>query len=246
MFTRPRAFNDPFDSWPSFDYLWDPGYHPNQTGWHVRIMQGIHQWYARIGNVRKITDNVVALSLSARRASPVMWAHYARSHSGLALGFDSKHDWFSRGSERELVAVRYSQYRPRRRIISELTIEEVFSTKSTEWAYEQEWRLLDGTAASVAEPFPHVPDCFPFELDPSALREVILGCRANSALYRRVCRLLAYEPYRHVQMFTTHLSERTFGVSFKRVRVTRHRKPPSSAKKERRHRTLGKGSAEEP
>jgi hypothetical protein len=52
-------------------------YHPNQTGFHVEVMQAIHRWYARLGDVRELTKGVVVLALSARRDNPVMWAHYA-------------------------------------------------------------------------------------------------------------------------------------------------------------------------
>lgn len=162
-----------------------------------------------------------------------MWAHYARSHSGLVLGLDSAHEWFRCGHERELVAVAYSHNRPHRRILSELTMEHVFATKSSEWAYEQEWRVLDSIAAVVAEPLPQLLDCFPFDLDPSVVREVIVGCRANSVLHRRVRRILTYDPYRHVQMYVASLNDMDVSMSFKRVRLSRHRKGAMVTPRER-------------
>lgn len=223
MFTRPVAFNDPFDGAPSFDFLWDPGFHPNQTGFHVEIARALHQWWYSDADQNAITRSVVVLPLSERRDSILMWAHYARAHTGFAIGFDSEHDWFHSGAERELIQVSYTNVRPHRRVLSELTPEQMIGTKSEQWSYEREWRLLDRTTAACGEPPRGASHSFPFTLEPSAVREIVIGRRTSRGTHAHLRRLVAHDPFTHVQLFEAHVHPRHFELEFRKIKVARHR-----------------------
>ena len=83
------------------------------------------------------------LCLSEQIASPdnlTMWAHYARAHSGFAIQFDTKHEFFK---NRFIRRVDYSKERPvfTREKSSLETIQTVL-VKSEEWRPEAEWRMF--------------------------------------------------------------------------------------------------------
>jgi hypothetical protein len=96
-----------------------------------------------------------------------MWSHYASSHKGFCVGLD----------ENQLAAlpevqghgpVDYQHEAPAFRFFHDDQTEffrKAFTYKSKAWAYEQEYRILFERSGLVA--IPH-----------SAIREVILGCRA--------------------------------------------------------------------
>jgi hypothetical protein len=134
--------------------------------------------------------NVGVLCLSEVRDSILMWGHYTDSHRGFVVGFDSDHPFFSRRrSDMDefgfLRRVDYSLQRP------EVTLTDTespvwFSTKSEEWSYEKEWRIV--RVLSEAEhridraPF---PICL-FEFAPDAVVEIIMGMRCPPLLISEI------------------------------------------------------------
>ena len=62
-----------------------------------------------------------------------MWAHYAKSHTGFVVEFDSMHEFFGSG---DLLEVRYDASRPE--LSNPQEWKEIVTTKSPEWSYERE------------------------------------------------------------------------------------------------------------
>lgn len=83
------------------------------------------------------------LSLSATGSSPLMWAQYADEHRGFAVGFDSSDDFFKPSAPGfgQPMKVQYSTERPTW-TWADLTEYNRFLTKSVDFLYEQEWRVL--------------------------------------------------------------------------------------------------------
>ena len=100
------------------------------------------------------------VSFSASRTNPLLWAHYADSHRGICIGFSTA----SIPEFAEAVSVQYSTSTPIWRGDEQDLTASVFSTKSLDWAYEEEWRIF-----STGRPH------FPLKL--SSISEVILGAR---------------------------------------------------------------------
>ena len=73
--------------------------------------------------------------LSEACNSPLMWAHYTRSHTGVCLEFDARVPPFSAAAK-----VKYRTTYPAFDMI-DLTPEALI-TKSHVWAYEAEWRIV--------------------------------------------------------------------------------------------------------
>jgi Protein of unknown function (DUF2971) len=102
------------------------------------------------------------LSLCAEAENPLLWSHYADSHRGVALEFDA-----SFTAEVPFVAakpVKYCKRVPRvysrkhfiesalnLNLISdaERTLLPLVMTKSLEWSYEKEWRIVRMVAEEV-------------------------------------------------------------------------------------------------
>lgn len=105
--------------------------------------------------------------------SPVMWAHYARSHTGVCLGFDVPDDKPRKMVyEPERIKWAVELAKPLRGIDTQL-LEKVVTTKYEQWAYEEEWRLF----AKLEEP-DQINGEYYLNFGPSlALREIIVGAR---------------------------------------------------------------------
>ena len=122
--------------------------------------------------------------------SPVMWAHYAEKHSGICLGFDVPE---RRGLERLIEPIVYAPERLAFLLdstkdlygIDATFVLAMLLTKSREWAYEQEYRVI--ADLKVKDPATgHYYVDFGSELQ---LREVILGAR-NTTPVGQVAKLV--------------------------------------------------------
>jgi hypothetical protein len=134
--------------------------------------------------------NVGILCLSEVRDSILMWGHYTDNHQGFVVGFDSDHPFFSkRRSDKDefgfLRRVNYSAQRPQV-TLSDTTSPIWFSTKSQQWSYEKEWRMV--RVLSEAEhriersPFP----IYLFEFPPDTICEIIVGMRCAPSLVAEI------------------------------------------------------------
>jgi hypothetical protein len=137
-----------------------------------------------------LNESVGVLCLSEVRDSLLMWAHYADNHRGLAIGFDSNHHFFARqrNATDEFGFLRKVDYRRKRpsAVLSDTSSTVWFGTKSEQWAYEKEWRIVrvlaDANQRIDSQPF---PICL-FEFPSDALKEIILGVKAAPSLVEKV------------------------------------------------------------
>ena len=126
--------------------------------------------------------NVGFICFGASWESPVMWAHYADKHSGVALGFDVPDVLATRIIyTNEKVKVPIGQHLPQHGLSQEL-LTKVRITKATDWAYEREYRIESklqhkdpGTGLFYADFGPQLQ-----------LAEVVIGCRCSWTL-EEVC-----------------------------------------------------------
>jgi hypothetical protein len=157
------------------------------------------------------------LSLSEAPDSILMWAHYADQHRGFVVGFDESDAFFnrSRGPHDEFFHLRRVAYRPPRTFVdlSSMDDPQILVTKSPDWAYEKEWRMLIPIGAATRtidrdEPI-HLGG-FP----PSAVRSVITGALASAELRSRLHRTLSQPEYAHVRIHAAELDDRNARVTF--------------------------------
>ncbi|AVQ83816.1 DUF2971 domain-containing protein [Variovorax sp. PMC12] len=148
------------------------------------LNQQISSFFAaqKISMYEKFDSLIGALCLCEERYNLLMWAHYADSHTGFQLEFDSAHVAKTKtGSERPLHRVRYQERRPSG-TLEDLSEVEVMLSKSSHWSYEREWRvfarLADAVETKTSTPY---SVCL-FDVLPQAVTGIVLGARIDPGI----------------------------------------------------------------
>lgn len=199
----PKSFNDPFDCMPDFDMrntadglvemykraltrlrpdlspeeqeklaiqiaetpVVDPGSEEARL-----TMQRLHD--------EQVRNSIGVYCVTERPDSLLMWSHYAASHSGVCLEFDSAVIPFAIAQE-----VKYQTARSpvcRASETDETSMEKALLTKSDDWSYEREWRVVEYQSGTGV-----------YEMPENALTGVILGARISSEHEEQIIRWLS-------------------------------------------------------
>lgn len=172
----------------------------------------------------KLNELLGILSLTEKPDNLLMWSHYASSHEGFVIGFDTNNRHFDerRGPNDELRYLRKVEYRDQRpqAPLTGLTGVDVFLVKSSQWAYEQEWRIMralqEADKVIPAEPYPiHL-----FKFPTDAVVEVIFGCRMHESCKKRILRILfKSEIFKDVTVLQAVPDEKEFRIRFNELSV---------------------------
>lgn len=120
--------------------------------------------------------NVGFICFGATWESPIMWAHYAEKHTGVALGFDVEPEGLIAkiNYTDEKIQVPFGSHLPKHGLTEEL-LTQIQTTKSTDWAYENEYRVV--THLDVKD---STTGCYYTDFGAQIqLRELILGHRCS-------------------------------------------------------------------
>jgi hypothetical protein len=157
---------------------------------------------AELAGFQHLYDNEIGLyCLTEESASLLMWPHYADSHRGICLEFDTSQWPFNLAW-----SVRYSDEYPRIDRSAETadeTLQKSLLTKSVCWSYEREWRLImRNPSAEQLHGFggrsddhakwtraQHGPGLYKFPKE--ALTKVIFGLRSGPAEKEKVRKWIA-------------------------------------------------------
>ena len=205
-FSHASAFNDPWDCKPSF-------YVPEDRAELDRLVRFMYAASmkqtpqvdpaARDAAAKHYSDNPGKLRadlasastefwkqmdrryriycLSARPDSQLMWGHYADHHRGVCLEFDVRTTDFNSATEVDYNAT-YPNY-----LLDDDADLSPFYTKSSDWAYEEEYRLV---AQEAEDALCHVTlmtkDDGQFQFSENSLLAVIIGSSATDATKREV------------------------------------------------------------
>lgn len=160
----------------------------------------------RIQEFMDISVGVICLTECPENA--LMWSHYAASHSGFVLGFDTSHQAFRPlpTNDVKLGQLRKIEYTDERFLLGSEGGNADFDDysylfhKSTDWSYEREWRFIaplfigkpvtphaksgaiERLKALVKKPRPInviSSPIFIFRLPVSCLKEIIIGFRTK-------------------------------------------------------------------
>jgi hypothetical protein len=116
--------------------------------------------------------NVGVLSLSEKWLDILMWSHYANSHKGICIGFDyTKLFFIFNGKPLWAVDIKYpesNQYPKRDYLDDPDTRVKLYLTKSLDWKYEKEWRIIFPEKGRTVQKF-----------EPDAIVSVHLGCQIS-------------------------------------------------------------------
>lgn len=121
--------------------------HPDDREWLIGLVEMATEIHRTL-----LTDTGI-FSLSETPDHPLMWAHYAASHSGFCVGYV----WpVGIDSPRNIYKINYAGSVPPvtpRKLVHDPhdALMDRVLTKPADWAYEREWRVTLGSIAGVVE-----------------------------------------------------------------------------------------------
>jgi hypothetical protein len=171
-FPSPLQFNDPFDCFPPFllggdvndpefvkelardeaRMIAESGIGAEEVA-ALRVSQGVPiekmADAVRENTVKAIRDDTRVLCLATEQRHPLMWSHYASSHSGICLHFRCGPDnLFGLARQVLYVEERKAVLIPLKQSGDEITDRLVFE-KAKFWDYESEYRVIGHTDTTV-------------------------------------------------------------------------------------------------
>jgi hypothetical protein len=197
-FASPASFNDPFESQniEKFDQLPDheiqafikkylnvtlSGWsQQDKDSWLDYLVPPGHGMLRRLEEfenyVRARLEGFAVLCLSMRNDDILMWSHYADSHKGMCLIFNTQAINISYSCYPIIYKTKYPKFMAcidaRKR---KLTLNNMLLTKSKHWKYECEVRLLVDPESVLVDTHPRL-----FQLPNGALTGVIFGCKTST------------------------------------------------------------------
>lgn len=178
-FTTPLFFNDPFDCALTS---------PTSEHFDELSQKNIHLIHTHRGSSG-------VLCLTRNQFNLLMWAHYAESHKGGVIGIDTEASGLDCASKNIIPAkfgsVIYSSVRPTAagikipRILNSdacrATLEKIYLSKSIDWAYEEEVRIVRNL-----ENEEHTPTLLEIHhadipIPKSSIRQIFLGSNFDSS-----------------------------------------------------------------
>jgi hypothetical protein len=139
-----------------------------------------------------ICDQYRVYCLAEKPDSPLMWAHYGCSHTGICLEFDARRAPFTEAFPPltgGLLKVEYRTTYPAYDIVG--SGYPALFTKSEDWAYEAEWRLI-AEELGFARSFWTLKTKNDFlKLSPGVLKSITMGCLTDESSRQRIERLVS-------------------------------------------------------
>jgi len=219
-FTPPVVFNDPFEMLPVLTRVI---FASDLESHHLKTEQAFNEYVQQAFAEDKthgetIRAQIGVLSLTAEPGSLLMWAHYADHHRGFAIEFDALHPFFHQRQSKDdefhhVRRVWYKRNRPCTQIESLLSPPTLL-TKSVDWRYEREWRMLaDFTRFAHNVVREAGQEIHLVAIPPACITGVILGARMADETRDEVLAFVTNDPrYPHVTVRCAELDPGSFGV----------------------------------
>jgi hypothetical protein len=207
-FSRPDGFNDPWDCRVHYQVPTDPEavtiviehwkklhreHHPEISEARRALMafefkSDPSKMTGGLANTENILYNTLCnqyriYCLSERPDVSLMWGHYAGSHTGICLEFDARCAPFA-----EVKQVKYVSAYPAFDVVTGAY--EALVTKSEDWCYEAEWRLLAEERVFARSPRTIKTDNNFLTIPSRALKSVTIGCLAEKSTRQQIENLI--------------------------------------------------------
>jgi Protein of unknown function (DUF2971) len=128
----------------------------------------------------RVSEKMGLICMSTTWQSPVMWAHYGDKHRGVCLGFNVIDQAASEVCYEPKRLANLLGKQPRLSDVTPEVLNTLMTTKSEEWSYERERRLIVRFKNAQCEP--NGMHFLPFNTRVLTLTEVILGSRCEWSL----------------------------------------------------------------
>jgi hypothetical protein len=148
FFSSPKSLNDPFDSKIRFDLPSDldnasenlkiKGIPPEFIKNYILIRDKNESLSSKDEDI--LIDKIGIISFSKTWKNILLWSHYSNNHKGFCVGFNADLLSFEKTKKRDVEYPfdnKYPIIEPR-----EENLETKFFTKSLDWKYEEEYRIV--------------------------------------------------------------------------------------------------------
>jgi len=170
----------------------------------------------------RINKEIGIFSLSKNWNNTLMWSHYTDSHKGVCIGFNSEDEYFKRqintdGTKFKLIAdVVYSESRAKIPMIlgQQRPLLKPYLTKSLDWKYEEEVRMLS-TLNLSDKILPNIPvDINLFKIPHTIIKEIILGARISE---NDVSTIKVFCKKNGINLYQSKISDEKFDMDRDRI-----------------------------
>jgi hypothetical protein len=188
------------------------------------IVDGIKRMRQELTSLNAFDRNLVldlrVLCLSEIKDSLLMWSHYAANHTGAVIEF--RYIPTLDNCLGAAKAVRYETMMPalatcpedmvsvafgEKSLRMEDEYDKLFLTKSAEWSYEKEWRIIWHSREKV----PMLYDDYPF--NPLEISSICLGCKMSDENRTDIRNLISHD-FRHVHLLQAEKDALNFKLNF--------------------------------
>jgi len=159
-------------------------------------------------------------SLCATNNDLLVWAHYSQNHTGFCVGLSVEHlnkisiSFIPQKILLDIHKVNYTDVYPSPNFFDCMInlentshINDVIETKSTDWKYEKEWRLIFWGQVNKS-----------LNLGFEAIHEVILGCRISAKNKKNILELCRrHVP--HAKIFQAVKDSKKFGLTLEPIQT---------------------------
>jgi hypothetical protein len=217
FFNHPSNFNDPFDCNIIFDTKASEeeikqfilkntdrrSYSQNSINEEIqKTINNRRRWKSIIENGKnKYLSKIGVCCFSKTNENPLLWAHYSTKHSGVCLVFEPSKDktFFYKYS-----SVKYCFNYPIINFIhDENRYNELILTKSNDWIYEQEVRVIKNESGL-------------YSFNQDCLEGLIFGCKCLKKDITRIKTLLINNKF-NIQIQIAKLRQKSYGLDFVKI-----------------------------
>lgn len=166
---------------------------------------------------QNVNNDIGILSLTKNWNNTLMWAHYTNSHKGFCVGFDPNDEYFQnylsndRKKSKTVKEVVYSDKRVEIPMeLGKKKLEfEPYITKSADWEYEEEVRVISTLNLSDKKINGNPVDIHLFKVPHKSIKEIVAGAnmdKKDEDLIREFC------SKNKVQFFKSKISDEKFNM----------------------------------
>ncbi len=168
--------------------------------------------------IKSIDKKFGILSLTSTEDNLLMWAHYSNEHKGAVIEIDIDDQAFQRREFQVARAVHYTFRRPQLPLNEEVLMQHFFA-KSSEWAYEQEFRIVRHLDACMEVKLRDAK--FPvylFDLPNHCIKRLIFGVRFDAEHREIVCdRIRQSHALKHIHLYQANIDMVEFQLRMKEL-----------------------------
>lgn len=162
---------------------------------------------------QRISEEFGVICFSSRPIQSLMWAHYARAHQGLMIGFISNCPLFKgKGFFKVRYRSRRPTYDPSKTAEARSQAKQFLRRKSPDWKYEQEYRLIVDLKYAQSAPTQAGLTLRLLPINPLWISSVTFGLRCSDVLRAEVARILAEPHMKHVRPFEIRMHRERFSL----------------------------------